>query len=88
MGMDSVELMMAWEEHFDIAISNELAATLETPRKVIDAFEEILETGTTRKRWTRFEIERDVCKIIVEQLGISRDSFTLDSSFIQDMGLD
>jgi acyl carrier protein len=37
---------------------------------------------------TSEQIERDVCEIIVEQIGIKRSEFTLDSHFIRDMGID
>ncbi len=36
MGLDSVELVMAFEEAFELAIPDEVAATLLTPRQVID----------------------------------------------------
>jgi acyl carrier protein len=89
MGLDSVELVMAWEEHFEIEIPNELAGTLVTPRMAIDAIEQLLKKKPADTRvWTREEIERDVCTLIVEQIGITRRDFTLDSHFTRDMGVD
>ena len=89
MGLDSVELVMAWEEHFEIDIPNSLATTLETPRKAIDAIEVILENSSSVKRkWTNLEIENDVCAIVAKQLGVSRQSFALDSFFVSDLGVD
>jgi acyl carrier protein len=89
MGLESVELVMAWEEHFGIDIPNEVAAKMETPRGAIASIEKILQAGSLLKRqWTHEEIERDVCEIIVEQIGIRRKDFTLDSYFIRDMGVD
>ena len=38
MGLDSVELVMAWEEAFGIEVPNGDAEILETPRMVIDYF--------------------------------------------------
>ncbi len=89
MGLQSVELVMAWEEHFGIDIPNEVTATLETPRMAIDLIEQLLQKKSLdNPTWTRDAIERDVCKIIVEQVGIKRKEFTLDSYFIRDMGVD
>jgi acyl carrier protein len=89
MGLESVELVMAWEEHFDIEIPVEIAATLETPRLVIDAIEQILRRDHPEgPHWAREKIEYDVCEIVAEQLGIKRSSFTLDSLFIRDLGVD
>ena len=88
MGLESVELVMAWEEHFGIKISNERAVTWVTPRIVIDDIAHLVQLRPAARGWTREEIERDVCAIIVEQLGIKRSDFTLDSQFIRDMGVD
>lgn len=41
MGLDSVELVIAWEKEFSISIPNELAATLITPQIAAEAIEEI-----------------------------------------------
>lgn len=89
MGLDSVALVMAWEEHFEIKISDEVAATLETSRNAIDAIEKLLNDSTFSKRtWTRVEIEQAVRRIIIEQLGVSPQDFTLDSFFVRDLGVD
>jgi len=88
MGLESVELVMAWEEHFGIKVPNERAATWETPRLAILGIAELIRLQPTARKWTPEQIERDVCEIIVEQIGIKRSEFTLDSYFIRDMGID
>jgi acyl carrier protein len=88
MGMDSVELVMAWEEHFGIDIPNERAATWETPRLAILGIADLLKLQPTARTWAPEEIESDVLEIIVEQIAIRRSDFTLDSHFIRDMGID
>jgi acyl carrier protein len=88
MGLDAVELVMAWEEHFSIDIPNEIAARMETPRKTIATIEAILKAKPSTRVRTPEEIERDVCNIIIERIGIRRKDFTLDSYYIRDMGVD
>jgi acyl carrier protein len=88
MGLDSVELVMAWEEHFGIDVPNERAATWDTPRLAILGIADLIRLQPSARKWTPEEIERDVCAIIVEQIAIERSDFTLDSHFIRDMGID
>jgi acyl carrier protein len=88
MGLESVELVMAWEEHFGITIPDERAVTWQTPRIAILGIADLIQLQSPARKWTSEQIERDVCEIIVEQIGIKRSEFTLDSHFIRDMGID
>ena len=69
MGLESVELVMAWEEHFEINIPNEVATRMETPRQTIAEIDSLLKAKPSLRLWKLQEIERDVCALIVEQIG-------------------
>ena len=82
MGLDTVELVIAFEEEFGIIIPNEDAAELSTPRKVTDYV-----MSTERGRgMTRDEVAAIVRKIIVEKTAVT--DFHEDSHFVYDMNLD
>jgi hypothetical protein len=48
MGLDSVEIVMAWEDAFGISIPNEEAFVLRTPRMAIDLICKMLAVGDLR----------------------------------------
>ncbi len=82
MGLDTVELVMAFEAKFGINIPNEDAAELSTPRKVTDY---VMSTATG-KGVTRDEVAAIVRKVIEEETALS--DFHEDSHFVYDMNLD
>ncbi len=90
MGMDSVELVMAWEESFGIAIADSDAGRLTTPGMAIDLIHEMLNAPDFKgvcKGWPREKVRNIVRKDIREQLGLD-DTFSDDAHFIHDLGID
>lgn len=92
MGMDTVELVMALEEAFQIAIPDEEAEKISTPHHVIDFIMSRLEGEQTStvgvKRWSREEVASKVREITIEQLAITPDQYHEDARFIEDFGAD
>ena len=89
MGMDGVELVMAWEEAFGISIPDDEASRLITPRHVIDFITSVLEGRTSNGRdraWTRDEVRELVRQTIIEQIGVKE--FSDDDEFVRDLGVD
>ena len=82
MGLDTVELVIAFEEKFGVSIPDADAAELATPRDVTDY---LMAAGAGGAR-TRAEVARLVREVVEEETG-SRD-FTEDSRFVQDLHLD
>ncbi|HEX8127571.1 MAG TPA: phosphopantetheine-binding protein [Pyrinomonadaceae bacterium] len=83
MGLDTVELLMAFEEKFGVSISDADAAELTTPRKVTDYLLEKRAGGGGR---SREEVALAVRRVIEEQCAVY--DFTEDSRFVEDMHLD
>lgn len=89
MGLDSVELVMAFEEEFDIEFPDAEAERIVT---VGDAH-----YGILRKLYKRVEdpdtIDTDdvwerVQGLIQEHIGVDRRKITPDARFIDDLGVD
>lgn len=86
MGLETVELVIAWEKKFSISIPNELAATLITPRIAADAIEEIL--FNQGRAWDRESIEGIIKTTTLEVSGLDPADYHPCSEFVRDMGLD
>ena len=80
MGLDAVELVIAWEEAFDVRFSDEDAAAMRTPRDVIDFI------AGRRRDLTREAIAARVREITFEQVG--KVDYGEDKAFVADMGID
>ena len=81
MGLDTVELVMAFEEKFGVSIPDADTDGLTTPRKVTDY---LMEKNAGGGR-SREEVARMVRQVIEEQCAVY--DFTDDSRFIEDMHL-
>ena len=82
MGLDTVELIIAFEEKFGISIPNEDAPKLYTPRLVID----YVMNGPVGAVTTRDRVAAIVREVIEEETGVT--NFHEDSHFVDDMNLD
>lgn len=84
--MDSVELVMAFEEAFDIVITDEMAESLRT---VGDAHRAILSLlaakGTPPNATDVYEL---LVRIIAYQMAVNPDKLTPDTGFVDDLGID
>ena len=86
MGLDSVELVMAWGEEFGVSVSDGDVETLETPRMAVELIERLLEEDG--RGVEREALERAMAAIVIEQLGIEPGAYHLDASFVRDLGVD
>ena len=86
MGLDTVELVMAFEENFGIEISNEAAEAMITVRDVRDFIAaEYQRQHRSVDPEAIFEKIRD---ITVAHLNVRPEIVTLDASFVEDLGAD
>ena len=86
MGLETVELVLAWEEEFHIEITDADAEKCPTPRDVCDLVERKL--ASERRPEERSEIDRLVKLITLEMTGIKDAEFSFDARFIEDLGID
>ena len=86
MSLDTVELVIGYEDRFEISISNADAENLITPRHVGDLVERLLaEKGRTIPRT---QIDQNIKEITIEQIGLSETDYRLDGRFVEDFGID
>jgi acyl carrier protein len=86
MGLDSVELVMAFEESFGIEIADAEAEKLITPRDVC-----ALVMAKYQGRGIPASLESifdEVRGITVTHLNVRPEDVTLDAHFIEDLGAD
>ena len=76
MGLEVEELVINLEEEFEIAIADEVASVLTTPRMLIDW---IAAHPDVSKQWSRVYVEETVWFAIEHILGVRRQDFTDDS---------
>jgi acyl carrier protein len=85
-GLDSVELVMEFEEVFEIAIPDADAAKLFTVGDVTNyVTARLAAEGRPRDRDSVYSM---VCIITCEQCGTTLDQLSEETSFINDLGID
>jgi acyl carrier protein len=82
MGLESVELVMAFEEEFGISIPDSAAAKMTTPADVID-FVHVAVSLVPRE-----VVAAKVKQIVLEQLGLPESTYSETKRFIEDFGVD
>jgi acyl carrier protein len=82
MGLDVVELFMAFEEEFDISIPDAEATELTTPRKVTD----YVAGRVAGRGMTREQVAARVRRVVEKQTATY--DFSDDDHFVHDMHLD
>lgn len=86
MGLDSVELVMSVEEHFDIAIPDHVAETLVTVGKLHDCV--VSELQRLRRPCNSDAVFAEIREIICDRLGIEPERVVPEARFIQDFRID
>ena len=86
MGLDTVELVMDFEEAFGVQISNSAAVKMETPRHVRDFV--IAEYARSGRQADPNAIFEKIRELTAEIANLKVEDVTLDSRFVHDLGLD
>ena len=86
MGLDTVELVMAFEDAFEIDIPDAVAETMVSVGDVVDyVVAERLRRGETADP---LDVFLRVRKITVDRLGADPDRITRSTRFVYDLGAD
>ncbi len=86
MGLDSVELVMAVEEHFEIEISNAEATEIFTVGQFRDIVcRKLAENG---QRNNPEKILGELSDLISKMMAIPRNKISASSRFVQDLKID
>jgi acyl carrier protein len=84
MGLDGVELVMAYEEEFQIKIPPPDAEAMGTPKEVIDYIAKCLRARGEHP--DRSQIAETVKQITLEQLGLKPEDYWEEARYIEDLG--
>lgn len=86
MGLDAVELVMAFEEEFHISIPDSAAEKMVTPKDVVEF---VVQRLTAENRaMPRDEVSARIKQIVLDQIGLSEAAYREEKRFIQDFGID
>ena len=86
MGLDSVDLVMEFEEAFEITIPDADAEKLHTVGDVTNyVTARLAAEGRPRDRDFVYAM---VCVVTCDQCGVTLDQLTEQTSFIEDLGID
>ena len=92
MGLDSVEIIFAVEEHFGISISDAEAAQILRVADLVDCvalrLQELARQGKLYGGWTEEQILDTIRDIIVDEVGVSRERITLEAQLHADLRID
>ena len=83
MGLDSVELVMDFENHFNIEIPDELAEKLYRVQDAVDYIYSIKSEEKIDKK----SVEKAVIMLTSEKTGIPINKIELHHSFTDDLGI-
>lgn len=86
MGLETVELVMTWEETFGVRIPDDLACRLETPELATGAIMELL--ARDGRMLSRNEVADLVRESTLAIAGVDPADYRTDARFVADFGLD
>ncbi len=86
MGLDSVELVMSFEDEFEIEIPNSVAEKMITPGDVTDFV--CAEFKRLGRKCDPLDIFLRVRKRTVEITNVDPDRITRSTKFVDDLGID
>ena len=86
MGLDLVELVLDWEERFDLHLSDAEFANMRNARHAIDMIHARLVAQGNPRNWTRDSVRDNIRDSLISKKFAPPD-FSDDADFIRDLGL-
>ena len=87
MGLDTVELVMAVEEHFDIEIPNDVAETLTTVG-ILHSFVVSELQRLRRQPVDPATVFTELRELICHHAGVKPEQVVPEATFVDDLGMD
>ncbi len=86
MGLELVELVLDWEERFDLHLSDAEFANMRNARQVIDTIYARLVAQGNPRTWTRDSVRDNVRDSLISK-GLAPPDFSDGAAFMRDLGL-
>jgi len=86
MGLDSVELVMEFEDEFELPIPDEVAERMQTIGDVVKYIG--VRKSCMHDHAQMNDIRKRVCWIVAEQMGVPVEGLSDETRFIEDLHVD
>ncbi len=87
MGLDTVELVLETEKHFDITFADSELENIETVELFCKLIKHKLLIRQGFKAPSNTEIQKTIINFLVSDYGVNRDKVFPGSRFVKDLGL-
>ncbi len=88
MGLDTVELVLALEEEFGVAISNAEAERIERVGDMYAFLVKAIRERDGALAASELEIWKRLKEVIVYEVGVREEEITLEARFVEDFDMD
>lgn len=88
MGLDTVELIVSIEDHFEIRIPDPVAEKLNAVQDIVDCVYAMIKDRSNYREFDRENVAKVVIELISDKSGIPVHQIKLEHSITNDLGMD
>jgi acyl carrier protein len=88
MSLDTVELIVSIEDHFEIRIPDPVAEKLNTVQDIVDCVYAMIKDRSNYREFDREDVAKVVIELISDKSGIPVHQIKLEHSITNDLGMD
>lgn len=88
MGLDTVELIVSIEDHFEIRIPDPVAEKLNTVQDIVNCVYAMIKDRSNYREFDRENVAKVVIELISDKSGIPVHQIKLEHSITNDLGMD